>query len=42
MDFGMFTQFERRAGGTQAESFQEGFKLVDCAEEWWPSLTLAA
>lgn len=34
MDFGMFMQFERRAGATQAESFQEGFNLVDCAEEW--------
>ena len=34
MDFGMFMEFGCRPGKTQAEAFQEGFKLVDAAEEW--------
>ena len=34
MDFGMFMEFGRRQGCTQAEAFKEGFKLVDAAEEW--------
>ena len=34
MDFGMFMQFERRDGLSQVDAFDEGFKLVDAAEEW--------
>jgi alkanesulfonate monooxygenase SsuD/methylene tetrahydromethanopterin reductase-like flavin-dependent oxidoreductase (luciferase family) len=34
MDFGIFMQFERRDGASQAEAFQEGFALVDAAEAW--------
>src|SRR5918999_2141943 len=34
MDFGMFMEFGCRQGGTQAEAFKEGFKLVDAAEQW--------
>ncbi len=34
MDFGIFMQFERREGGSQAEAFREGFALVDAAEAW--------
>ena len=39
MDFGMFMQFEHRDGlgqvnAFQADAFNEGFKLVDAAEEW--------
>ena len=34
MDFGIFMQFERREGGSQASAFREGFALVDAAEEW--------
>ena len=32
MHFGMFMQFETRAGGSQARAFAEGFELVDAAE----------
>ena len=34
MQFGMFMEFGIRQGGTHAEAFNEGFKLVDAAEEW--------
>ena len=34
MDFGIFMQFERREGASQTAAFQEGFSLVDAAEEW--------
>ena len=34
MDFGIFMQFERREGATQAMAFKEGFSMVDAAEEW--------
>ena len=34
MDFGMFMQFECRDGLSQVDAFNEGFKLVDAAEEW--------
>lgn len=34
MEFGIFSQFERRDAGSYADAFQEGFALVDAAEEW--------
>lgn len=34
MEFGIFSQFERRDAGGYADAFQEGFALVDAAEEW--------
>jgi len=33
MDFGVFLDFSRRKGSTQAQIFQEAFDLVDMAEE---------
>ena len=33
MDFGVFLDFSRRKGSTQAEIFREAFELVDIAEE---------
>lgn len=33
MDFGVFLDFSRRKGSTQAQIFQEAFELVDMAEE---------
>lgn len=33
MDFGVFLDFNRRKGSTQAQIFQEAFELVDIAEE---------
>lgn len=32
MEFGMFSEFPVRSGGTEAEAFAEGFELVDEAE----------
>ena len=32
MDFGMFTDFHIRKGGTQAEAFEESFNQIDTAE----------
>ena len=34
MEFGIFSQFERRDAGSYAAAFQEGFALVDAAEAW--------
>ena len=34
MDFGIFMEFGSRPGLSQAESFQEGFGLVDASEAW--------
>ena len=34
MHFGMFMEFEARQGRSQAESFQEGFGLVEAADTW--------
>lgn len=34
MHFGIFMEFEARQGHTQAESFQEGFALVEAADAW--------
>lgn len=34
MHFGIFMEFEARQGRTQAESFQEGFALVEAADAW--------
>jgi alkanesulfonate monooxygenase SsuD/methylene tetrahydromethanopterin reductase-like flavin-dependent oxidoreductase (luciferase family) len=34
MEFGMFMEFGCREGGTQADAFKEGFRMVDAAEEW--------
>ena len=34
MDFGIFSQFERRDDASYADAFQEGFALVDAAEAW--------
>jgi alkanesulfonate monooxygenase SsuD/methylene tetrahydromethanopterin reductase-like flavin-dependent oxidoreductase (luciferase family) len=33
-EFGMFHEFQRRAGQTDAESFAEAFEQVDAAEAW--------
>ncbi len=34
MEFGVFHEFPRRKGQTEAESFAEGFEIVDAAERW--------
>lgn len=34
MDFGIFMEFGNRQGHTEAESFREGFAMVDAAEAW--------
>jgi alkanesulfonate monooxygenase SsuD/methylene tetrahydromethanopterin reductase-like flavin-dependent oxidoreductase (luciferase family) len=34
MHFGVFMEFEARQGRTQAESFREGFDLVEAADAW--------
>jgi alkanesulfonate monooxygenase SsuD/methylene tetrahydromethanopterin reductase-like flavin-dependent oxidoreductase (luciferase family) len=34
MEFGIFHEFERPAGRSQAQAFDDGFELVDAAEEW--------
>lgn len=34
MEFGIFEEFARRAGQTEAESFAESFDRIDAAEEW--------
>ncbi|MBM3941988.1 MAG: LLM class flavin-dependent oxidoreductase [SAR202 cluster bacterium] len=34
MDFGMFMEFGRRQGASDADAFREGFALVDAAESW--------
>ena len=34
MEFGAFHEFPRRKGQTEADSFAEGFELVDAAERW--------
>ena len=34
MELGIFMQFERRDGLSQSAAFEEGFALVDAAEEW--------
>jgi alkanesulfonate monooxygenase SsuD/methylene tetrahydromethanopterin reductase-like flavin-dependent oxidoreductase (luciferase family) len=34
MEFGIFHEFTRRAGQSEAEAFGEAFALVDAAEEW--------
>ena len=34
MDFGIFMEFERRGGGSQAAAFDDGFRMVDAAEAW--------
>ena len=34
MHFGIFMEFETRQGRSQAESFQEGFALVEAADAW--------
>ena len=34
MEFGVFHEFPRRKGQTEAESFAEGFELADAAERW--------
>ena len=34
MEFGVFHEFPRRKGQTEADSFAEGFELVDAAERW--------
>ncbi len=34
MDFGMFMEFGNRQNNTEAESFREGFDLVDASEAW--------
>lgn len=50
MDFGLFTMFSVREGGTQFQTFQEWFDLVQVAEAmgldtmtstWSPSLISA-
>jgi hypothetical protein len=32
MEFGMFHEFQRRPGQTEADAFTESFELVDAAE----------
>jgi len=34
VEFGIFHEFERAAGQSEAEAFEDGFSLVDAAEEW--------
>ena len=34
MHFGIFMEFESRQGRNQAESFREGFELVEAADAW--------
>jgi alkanesulfonate monooxygenase SsuD/methylene tetrahydromethanopterin reductase-like flavin-dependent oxidoreductase (luciferase family) len=34
MEFGVFHEFPRRKGQTEAESFAEGFEIADAAERW--------
>ena len=34
MHFGIFMEFESRQGRSQAESFREGFDLVEAADTW--------
>ena len=34
MEFGIFHEFERAAGATDAQAFDDGFELVDAAERW--------
>ena len=34
MHFGIFMEFGSRAGVAEGESFREGFRLVDAAEDW--------
>jgi alkanesulfonate monooxygenase SsuD/methylene tetrahydromethanopterin reductase-like flavin-dependent oxidoreductase (luciferase family) len=34
MHFGIFMEFESRQGRSQAESFQEGFELVEAGDAW--------
>ena len=34
MHFGIFMEFESRQGRSQAESFREGFELVEAADAW--------
>ena len=34
MHFGIFMEFESRPGRSQAESFREGFDLVEAADSW--------
>jgi alkanesulfonate monooxygenase SsuD/methylene tetrahydromethanopterin reductase-like flavin-dependent oxidoreductase (luciferase family) len=34
MEFGVFHEFPRRKGQSEAESFAEGFEVVDAAERW--------
>jgi len=34
VEFGIFHEFERAAGVTYAQAFQDGFELVDAAERW--------
>ena len=34
MEFGIFHEFERAAGVTDAQAFDDGFELVDAAERW--------
>ncbi len=33
-EFGMFHEFQRREGQTEAEAFTEAFAQVDAAERW--------
>ena len=33
MHFGAFMEFSNRAGVPEAQAFQEGFRMVDAAEE---------
>jgi alkanesulfonate monooxygenase SsuD/methylene tetrahydromethanopterin reductase-like flavin-dependent oxidoreductase (luciferase family) len=34
VEFGIFHEFERLADATEAQAFQDGFDLVDAAEQW--------
>jgi len=34
VEFGIFHEFERASGQTEAEAFEDGFSLVDAAEDW--------
>ena len=34
MEFGMFHEFQRRRGQTEADAFADAFELVDAAERW--------
>src|SRR5712691_3955264 len=33
-EFGMFHEFQRRAGQTEAEAFSQSFAQIDAAERW--------